>query len=214
LVATAISVALAAGLLAAGSGTAGASTVAPQAQPPKGYPSGQVVYSFKDPSDGLTTYLRHGYYDSTKDEGFGWDKVWNKHGITDYRAVRAILESPSRFPTSTGKDTVNHQEYAYAEVNGKVTQEILVTAVYEFGNWPDYNGWPAGAPLGVMTMFCDNSDKSAQCPSWVTTALINVDGQRIAAPSASATAPTGQPPITSYFALDHQIPTGIGISHG
>jgi hypothetical protein len=118
------------------------------APPPKGYPTASISCSFKDPGDGLTMITRRGFYDSAANQGFGFDKAYNKHGITSCAAINAVLRSPSRYGTSTGKATVNFNEWAEQWVNGRLAQQVLVTAVYEFGSWATYYGWPAGTPAG------------------------------------------------------------------
>ncbi len=173
--------------------------VRPEAPPPKGYPTSLVQCSFTDPATGVKMITRRGFYDSTADQGFGWDKAWNKHGINSCAAIQFVLRSDEVYSTSVGKDTVNMEAWAEEEVNDKVVQEILVTAAYEFGNWPTYFGWPAGNPLGLMTIYCSNSDQSARCPTWVTTALANGLSKLPPAASAASVRSTSQTTYTARY---------------
>lgn len=163
-------------------------------QPSAGYRTDMVKCSFKDPHDGITMITRTGYYDSASDQGFGYDKANWKHGINSCGAINAVLQSPSRYGTSSGKSTVNFNEWADKIVNGKIVESKLVTAVYEFGDWPTYYGWPAGLPLGLMTIYCENTDNSAKCPSWVNIALANTGPMSKFAPNANTT--DGSPDVT------------------
>lgn len=47
--------------------------------------------------------LRLGYYDRSRDKGFGWLKVRDKHNITKYSAVEFVAQSPTREHVSAKK---------------------------------------------------------------------------------------------------------------
>jgi hypothetical protein len=152
--------------------------------PPKGYPTASQKCSVTVPGTKVKMITRLGFYDSVVDHGFGYDKAYNKHGITSCGAINFVLLSPVSYATSTGKATQNYDAWAEKLVNGKVVEEIPVTPVYEYGNWATYYGWPAGSPLGLMTIFCNNADNSAKCPSWVNLALAS--GVHAAAQASSS----------------------------
>lgn len=61
------------------------------APPPKGYKTDKVLTTFKNPNFKQSLPVRQGFWDHLKPgRGFGYDKVRNKHGISDYTVIRGL----------------------------------------------------------------------------------------------------------------------------
>jgi hypothetical protein len=65
----------------------------PQEPPPPPtppYPINDVIAEATD-LDGNHVFLRRGYYDATKDRGFGWDKAYWKHGVVNPSVFKDLI---------------------------------------------------------------------------------------------------------------------------
>lgn len=140
--------------------------VGTNAPPPAGYPTAQVMASFSNSFGGIT--IRRGFWDSGPDQGFGYDKAYNKHGITHIDAQKMVLRSPNRAVSGL---QYRYTAYAREWINGQLNQQIEVWGIYDYRSFSTYYGWPAGNPLGLVTMYCVGYNP--RCPSWVTIALRN-----------------------------------------
>ncbi|WP_447002162.1 hypothetical protein ACRAKI_20745 [Saccharothrix isguenensis] len=70
-----------------------------------GYPMYQILWQWQDRL-GTPFVLRRGYYNAATDKGFGFDKVYWKHNLTE-RAVMATTKWP-RVRTHIGGTTWNY----------------------------------------------------------------------------------------------------------
>ncbi|WP_198001560.1 DUF4226 domain-containing protein [Mycobacterium avium] len=68
--------------------------------PDPGYPVNDVIAEATD-LDGNHVILRRGYYDARTREGFGWDKIYWKHGLINPNVFRDLI-SHARPKTSKG----------------------------------------------------------------------------------------------------------------
>lgn len=64
----------------------------PEQPPPQNppYPMNDVIAVATD-LDGNRVVLRRGYYDAAKDQGFGWDKAYWKHGIVNVNVFKDLI---------------------------------------------------------------------------------------------------------------------------
>jgi YD repeat-containing protein len=102
-----------------------------------------------------TITYRYGYYDSTKDQGFGRAKVLEKHNMWA-RVVEYIVGSPGQ----TNQGGTSGQATAYAW-NSASDTTIKLIASYDTRELRDHRSF------GVITAYCVGYTK---CPSWVNTA--------------------------------------------
>lgn len=139
-----------------------------------GSSSGDVVATFSD-GGGRTVVLREGTYDGS--DGFGWEKIKDKHKITNVEVVEAIVGNPNggtphrEVDKRTKKLTKDRREYVgYANrarcgINGQceVVERIPMRVIVEFLHDFAFDG-----QLGVLTAFCVFGDPAhVECPSWV-----------------------------------------------
>ncbi len=75
----------------------------PEAPPPSSYPVNDVVAEATDLA-GNHVVLRRGYYDATKQQGFGWDKAYWRHHVSNPNVFTDLI-SHSR-PVSNDNGTV------------------------------------------------------------------------------------------------------------
>jgi len=167
--------------------------------PPKGYPTNEIkAYGY---GGGFKFPIRRGFYDSDRDEGFGWDKVYWKHNITSIGAIQFAMGGPGAWQ---GNDWAT-SAYANKVVcnssggNCKVAESIKVLTVSSRTTYSVYYNQPVGGVLGLKTAYCIGYVK---CPSWVTIGLSNGGTARAAAPLSTSTAdsttsPESQPVTTS-----------------
>ncbi len=131
-----------------------------------GYPMYQVLWQWKD-SLGTPFVLRRGYYNAATDRGFGFDKVYWKHNLTE-RAVMATTKWP-RIRTHIGGTTWNYDtDVLRVRCSGwgpwrtcKVVEKKVVRAGHDFRK--NHAGADAKA-FGIVTAFCLGT---VRCPDWV-----------------------------------------------
>ncbi|MBC8091926.1 MAG: hypothetical protein H7Y15_08305 [Pseudonocardia sp.] len=163
-----VTVVLAAGLLS--------SPVAAAPEPPTGnlasvYPSNQVLGTVFD-RDGRYIQIRRGFYNSGSNQGFGFDKAYNKHGLTDIRPMKYVFRAVIRSPDNQDfRYTAYAREFVCNSAGCTVRQEVTVRGIFDPRTYSTYYGLPVGGVLGQKTMYCIGYNP--RCPSWVTVALIN-----------------------------------------
>lgn len=127
---------------------------------------------------GRSIFVRVGSYDPVAGVGFGMTKIIQKHGISAVTTVQFITGNPNG-GIAQGLD---RQYTAYA--NEKVcnsysceyTDSVQLTAVFSSIIQSPYYGVviPTGV-IGIKTAYCNNSDASSLCPSWVDASVLNSD---------------------------------------
>jgi hypothetical protein len=149
------------------------------AQPPPGYPSNQVMATADNPVLGSLP-LRRGFWDHDGQNGFGMDKAWHRHKIQSLSGMKFVMESP--LVSNSGNQSILRAYVGRYECpDGRpgecaLTAEREVRAIVDERAFREYYGWPAGDPLGLVTMYCMNPDDAIDCPAWVTHAF-NYPGQ-------------------------------------
>ncbi|MGV9947830.1 hypothetical protein ACWEQV_22890 [Rhodococcus aetherivorans] len=169
-------------------------------QPPPGYNTAEVLWTAATPLGDVP--LRRGFYDPDKQNpysnktgedamgvGFGMDKVWHKHGITNSSLIKYVMQTGTarfRLPDyPTVGNFTRHVEFLLCiptsagpicqeEPEHQPSYDILVAA--EFDEYELYHEWPAGDPVGVLTAFCVGH--TGLCPSNVNNPIIDdlIDG--------------------------------------
>lgn len=147
----------------------GASTAAVAAQPPKGYPSNQVMANVGNPIHG-TIPIRRGFYDGDLDTGFGFDKAWNKHNLRSLHAQQVLMGSNNSTKQGNGNyDLKTYTGYYNCDTNPcKLVKQQLVHGIYAPNNATYIQGWPVGGKVGLLTAYCTNDSGALDCPNWVT----------------------------------------------
>jgi hypothetical protein len=129
----------------------------PLAPPPDpSYPVNDVIAEATD-LDGNHVVLRHGYYDGKR--GFGWDKIFHKHGITNPNVFNDLI-SHSRPISSKDGELIYKVEvdrarcsqlfgpiYDCEDTGESLEMMIVVDTTQNRGDVPD------GGQKGVITMY-------------------------------------------------------------
>jgi hypothetical protein len=131
---------------------------APLAPPPDlSYPINDVIAEATD-LDGNHVVLRRGYYDAVTKQGFGWDKIYWKHGLINPNVFNDLI-SHSRPIENQGGTLVYEVPINKAHCtsgflglpNCADTGESLTMRIVVNTN-PSYDV-PGGAQKGVITMY-------------------------------------------------------------
>lgn len=144
------------------------------APPPKGYKTDKVLTTFKNPNFKQSLPVRQGFWDHLKPgRGFGYDKVRNKHGISDYTVIRRVASSPRGVWQGTDR-TASAWAGHYKCVGSKCTlqEQREVRAIITAASVNDIDGWPVKGSIGLKTLYCVNPNNAFKCPSWVTPAIL------------------------------------------
>lgn len=147
-------------VVVAASAVVGLPSVAHAAPPPFDYQKG-LVGNFTD-AGGRPVLLRRGHY--VGGGGFGWDKIYHKHGITNPNLVEKIIKNPNGgSPEGTARVYRGFAQRFSCDFSNRCTdvERIPLKAVVEFRE--DSNLGPG--QKGVITAYCDYG--RPDCPSWV-----------------------------------------------
>lgn len=121
----------------------------------------QDVVARLENSAGGVVLLRRGWQLGGS-SGFGFDKIFHKHGITNTQIVRAVV----RYPQDVRRETPTrwvHEKQALLIGLGGVSQTLSVRVVIEYG------GWTGPGQHGVVTAYCVGI--RGRCPEWVNRAF-------------------------------------------
>lgn len=128
-------------------------------------PRREVVARSTNPC-GVPEVMRHGYFQrdpvTGKDKGYGWEKMFQKHGVYNTKAWRFLVASmcPEYDPNAPGI-TYIYENTAYLMTCDPFgcypVDSTVVRAVqqYEFDN------------KGMITLYCPNPDLEELCPAWL-----------------------------------------------
>lgn len=134
------------------------------APPPFGYQK-EVLANFTD-TGGRPVLLRRGYF--TGGAGFGWDKIFHKHGITNMNLVEKIIRNPNGGQIDgTARVYSGFAQRFRCDVSNRCTEveRIPLKAVVDFRD--DLN--LGSGQKGVITAYCNfGSGGPPRCPSWVS----------------------------------------------
>ena len=128
----------------------------------------EVVRTFNN-GLGEDVVLRRGYWSpSDPNGGFGFEKILNKHAITNLDVVESIVRNPD-FVTQQSNGRFAHSSIARLfECDGGgciEARSVRVLAII------DYHGWAGPGQFGVVTAYCENPDRAWACPDYVNTAI-------------------------------------------
>ncbi len=119
--------------------------------------------------------IRRGFWDSDAQQGFGLDKAWHRHKIHSMSGMKFVMESPNTYLNGNqwvATAYVGRYECPDGRPGECILQEQLtMRGVADTRSFSTYYGWPAGDPLGMVTLYCENPDDAVDCPSWVSFAL-------------------------------------------
>ncbi|MFC9764814.1 hypothetical protein [Rhodococcus jostii] len=151
-----------------------------ESQPPE---SGDSIYDVMGKAVTLpkcnrpTAVMRRGYYDATKDKGFGYDKMVHKHKVTAMHVWANVLLDPE-----CGNDDHRSTSVNYDAIATREKCDFIVFACNVIDNIPlrmglDYRPDPDddNNQFGMVTLFCNKSDEHGtpliECPSWINGAV-------------------------------------------
>ena len=137
--------------------------------------TGATITSAWSDAAGRSVFVRVGTYNGFNSQGFGLAKIMGKHGIRAVSSLQFITHAPNG-GTKQGDD----REYvAYANklvcnsAGCTVKASIPVRAIMSNIYVDTYYGISGikGA-IGIKTAYCQNTDASFLCPSWVDNAFV------------------------------------------
>ena len=188
----------------------GSSVPANAAQPPKGYPTQKIMYTVKDKT-GYSYPVRLGFFDSSKNVGFGKDKAYYKHNIKNASSVRYVVGAPT---VEVYKKQYTYFAYANKYVctdrGCEVVDSRRVRAVMERASMAKKHNWPVNGRLGLMTIYCDNPDKAWKCPSWADAALTKAYSKSTKSASVASKASSREEPLEGTFYGGSYEPLAVG----
>lgn len=145
--------------------------------PPADYPTSSIKATVVDVT-GISIPIRTGFWDSTagprgEGQGWGFDKAFNYHNITDVEAMRFVLQSPQKVQQGLQATYTAYANENICDVDSCTAINVIeVRGVYD-SQAPDlYYGYPTGGQIGLLTMYCVQGGQ-VRCPDWVTTSLRN-----------------------------------------
>ncbi|WP_427019472.1 hypothetical protein ACQCSX_22805 (plasmid) [Pseudarthrobacter sp. P1] len=193
--------------LAVIAGMAGPASASP---PPPGYPTDQIMVTAQNPILGPIP-IHRGFWDSVPDQGFGFDKAWNKHNLWSSEAMRRIMLSTNYVMQGNGNYalTAYAGKYTCSGSTCTLTDQRQLTGVHDGRTYSTYYTWPVNGLMGMLTAYCNNPDGAAACPNWVTFSITNPGVtnpyNNIAAKGeASGTAQSSASPSAGPDALERQ----------
>lgn len=131
-----------------------------QAPPPFEYQ--REVLRTIDDGGGRDVLLRRGWW-LGGNSGFGWDKIYHKHKITNMNLVEKIIKNPDGGELQgTARVYRGFAQRFRCDISGRCTEveRIPLKAVVDFRNDPNMLG-----QKGVITAHCTHGP--VECPSWV-----------------------------------------------
>ncbi|WP_433276703.1 hypothetical protein ACQPZA_35280 [Pseudonocardia xinjiangensis] len=128
----------------------------------------EVVRTFKN-GLGEDVVLRRGYWSGDNPNGgFGYEKILNKHRITNLDVVASIVRNPD-YVTRQSNGRFAHSSIARlfrCDGSGCIeTSSVRVLVII------DYHAWTGPGQFGVVTAYCENRDNAWACPDYVNTAI-------------------------------------------
>ena len=170
--------------------------------PKKDYPTYEIKGYARDVT-GYSYPIRRGFYDNVSNKGFGFDKIYHKHGIKSIGAIQFVFRSPQL--AYQGPD-VQYTAYANKlKCNAQHTKCTVVESYKVLGiatkNYAkDWHTMPVNGVLGVKTVYCVGP---TLCPSWVTGAL---DGTL--KPLSAARSMEAKPSTQEEITMPSYVPIG------
>lgn len=137
----------------------------PLKPPPSFDYQAEVVETFEN-SAGDPVVLRRGWwYEERPNKGFGFDKIFHKHGITNTAVIASLLKHPESV-RELGPGRYNHVKTAkfiscsfeYGCLTLKEVSVILAVSYHDFYGYGQF---------GVVTAYCDGYPYPEKCPSWI-----------------------------------------------
>ena len=149
-------------------------------RPDPAYPVNDVIAEATD-LDGNHVVLRRGYYDGKK--GFGWDKIFHKHGITNPNVLEDLISHSRPVSNKDGEliyTVVVNRAHCASKLGGLYTscedtgESLEMNIVVDITK----NRWdvPDGGQKGVITMYpepggsgvVEVAPKWTMAPPWVS----------------------------------------------
>ncbi|OZM80212.1 hypothetical protein CFP66_21940 [Pseudonocardia sp. MH-G8] len=118
----------------------------------------------------MPVHLRRGFWNAgAPNAGFGWEKIRGKHQVSNMGVVRQMVHAPGRiYENPPGSNRWIHEHIARRFRCGfgcleveQVTVKLVV----------DHNDFHGRGPIGIITLYCENPDRSWACPAYVNNAL-------------------------------------------
>lgn len=143
----------------------------------KEYPVNEIMAEWDD-ACGNPVVLRRGYYDTGRERGFGWDKVYHRHNIAQQFVIADVVSSSCGEEEDTGTARKYFKSYYMKDCAWLTPQKLIcedveppvrVKVVVE-SSAVDGEGRPLtpdGKQKGVITAFCLTGE--LRCPDWVST---------------------------------------------
>lgn len=138
-------------------------------QAAEGYDYAEILTTVKNPEAPGEFPIRRGYFDGTK--GFGYDKAYHKHGLTDLEAIKKVAVSPE-------SEWQGNSLVAKAYV-GKYTCNLLACNLEDqrevrvvFTTDTQHLDKTFDSQVGMITAYCQNPDGAPKCPDWVQPSIL------------------------------------------
>jgi len=162
---------LALALAIAALSVAGGGTAAAQAPPPASYQA-EVVDVCRNTLGEPVNFRRGWWFAQNDRQGFGFDKIYYKHGIQNREIVCRAVRQPTKvegpFPGSNGGGWAHERIFGEFDCRrGRpgcaLVRSIVVRVIINYHGWslqPDQQ-------QGIVTAYCKYADKRPRCPAWI-----------------------------------------------
>lgn len=137
--------------------------VAQPAPPPVDYQA-EVVATMPNSVGDPVLYRRGWWYAETPNKGFGFDKVFHKHNITNDDVVRYVVGGPIKVENAGNGRWIHWGSFDRRDcglTGCTVLETVGVKVVIDYSNW---GLAPERGMLGINTAYCEGY---VRCPDWV-----------------------------------------------
>lgn len=136
-------------------------------QPPSIEYQAEVVREMTNSTGGQAVLRRGWWYPEFANQGFGYDKIFHKHGITNTDVVAGTVAQPDDVINEGGGRYVHLRtliEVTCDSVGCVDTDSTIIRIVIDYSPW---NAAPQYGQLGVNTAYCQEEPAVVRCDSWV-----------------------------------------------
>lgn len=135
----------------------------------EGYNYAEILTTVKNPEAPGEFPIRRGYFDGTK--GFGYDKAYHKHGLTNLEAIKKVAVSPNsewQGNSLVAKAYVGKYTCNFLTCNVEDQREVRVV----FTTDKQHLDKTFDSQVGMITAYCQNPDGAPKCPDWVQPSIL------------------------------------------
>lgn len=162
--------------------------------------TGSTILNSWEDFKGRSVFVREGAYDAATKRGFGMKKIRTKHNVKLINSLKFATNNPNG-GTAQGEQ---RRYDAYANklecTNGKnchYTDSRPFRVIMDNRKEATYYGVNLrNDKIGINTAYCQNDDKSNDCPDWVDTAFQKPVDSDSARARSLTTVPEGTPDVS------------------